>query len=202
MEAVIEMRQPDLTIVMENVFDPHNISAVLRTCDSVGIPFIHILNTRLPPHQHWGFRSSAGAWKWIKSHTHDNADTCLGRLRAEGKRVFAAHFGEGAVPVYNMDLTGKIAIIFGNEQQGCSPEILEKCDGSIFIPQVGMVQSLNISVACAVILYEAFRQKQAAGHYNQPAMDAGEMAEMLQEWTDFSTIRQQRSRKAGGYRQD
>lgn len=196
MEAVMDRRQPDLTIVMENVFDPHNISAVLRTCDSVGIPGIHVINTRLPPHQHWGFRSSAGAWKWVKSIAYTDIDACLTHFRGGQKKIYAAHHGAGATSLYDMDLTGPIAIVFGNEQDGCSPEILEKCDGKIFIPQVGMVQSLNISVACAVILYEAFRQKQAAGHYAQPALPSQERAAILEEWTDFSAIRQQRSRKA------
>jgi tRNA (guanosine-2'-O-)-methyltransferase len=196
MKEVIEKRQPAITIAMENVFDPHNISAVLRTCDSVGITTIHIINTRNRPHQHGGFRSSAGAWKWIKTMEYETVPTCLTALRAEQKKVYAAHLCTEAVSIYDVDFTGQVAIVFGNEQEGCSPELLANCDGKIYIPQMGMVQSLNISVACAVVLYEAFRQKLAAGHYQSPAMGLQERESLLQEWTDFSTIRQQRLRKA------
>jgi tRNA (guanosine-2'-O-)-methyltransferase len=94
-----------------------------------------------------------------------------------------------------MDFSGSIAIVFGNEQNGCSPEILSKCDGKIFIPQVGMVKSLNISVACAVILYEAFRQKEAAGHYDTPSLPEKVRNDLLTEWTDFSNIRKLKNRK-------
>jgi tRNA (guanosine-2'-O-)-methyltransferase len=110
--------------------------------------------------------------------------------------VYAAQVSAEAKSLYEVDFTKPIAIVFGNEQKGCSAEILGHCDGQIFIPQVGMVQSLNISVACSIILYEAFRQKQAAGHYQSPVLGLQERKEMLAEWTDFSTVRQQRARKA------
>lgn len=196
MMEVIEKRQPNLTIVMENVFDPHNISAALRTCDSVGIGELYTLYTEAPPHNLTGFRSSAGSWKWIKMHEYSAMEGCLGDVRKRYGRVYAAHLGEGALPLYEADFTKPMAIVFGNEQKGCSAEILKHCDGQIFIPQVGMAQSLNISVACAVILYEAFRQKQAAGHYESSALALAERETLLEEWTDFSTVRQKRLRKA------
>jgi len=196
MKRVIEKRQPELTIVMENVFDPHNISAVLRTCDSVGIGELFTLYTEPPPHNLTGFRSSAGSWKWIKMHEYAEIEACMLHLRRRFGRIYAAHMSETALPLYETNFTQPMAIVFGNEQKGCSAEILRHCDGQIFIPQVGMAQSLNISVACAVILYEAFRQKQAAGQYQSPALALPEREAMLAEWTDFSTIRQQRLRKA------
>lgn len=196
MMEVINNRQPDLTIVMENVFDPHNISAVLRTCDSVGIGELYTLYTEAPPHNLTGFRSSAGSWKWIKMHEYPTIESCMRDVRKKVGRIYAAHLGEVALPLFEADFTKPMAIVFGNEQKGCSAEILKHCDGQIFIPQVGMAQSLNISVACAVILYEAFRQKQAAGHYQAPALDLAEREALLAEWTDFSTVRQKRLRKA------
>ncbi len=195
MAEVIAKRQPDLTIAMENVFDPHNVSAVLRTCDSVGLSHIHLIHTRKPPHQHGGFRSSAGAWKWIRKMEYDSIEACWPVLQAGGKKVYAAHLCDEAVSLYDIDFTQPVTIVFGNEQEGCSPELLGHCDGKIFIPQVGMVQSLNISVACAVILYEAFRQKLAVGHYKAPAMPDGEREKMLEDWTDFRNVRQKKLRK-------
>ena len=196
MMEVIAKRQPDITVVMENVFDPHNISAVLRTCDAVGIGEMHSLYTEAPPHNLIGFRSSAGSWKWVKNKEHSNMEDCVAGLKKKYGRVYAAQVSAEAKSLYEVDFTKPIAIVFGNEQKGCSAEILSYCDGQIFIPQVGMVQSLNISVACSIILYEAFRQKQAAGHYQSPVLGLQERKEMLAEWTDFSTVRQQRARKA------
>lgn len=196
MMEVIGRRQPNLTVLMENVFDPHNISAVLRTCDSVGIGELYTLYTEAPPHNLTGFRSSAGSWKWIKMHEYSDMESCVQDIRKKYGRLYAAHLGENAFPLYDADFTHPMAIVFGNEQKGCSAEILKHCDGQIFIPQVGMAQSLNISVACAVTLYEAFRQKQAAGHYQLPALPFEEREVLLSEWTDFSTVREKRLRKA------
>lgn len=193
---VLEKRQPDITVVMENVFDPHNISAVMRTCDSVGIGNIHIVNTEQPNKAAWGFRSSAGAWKWINTTAYPDPLTCIKVLKATYGKVFAAHLCDDATPLYEMDFTQPIAIVFGNEQKGCSEDIIKACDGSIFIPQTGMVKSLNISVACAVILYEAFRQKLAAGHYDAPRLPQEEMSSLRAAWTDHKNVHTMKRRKA------
>jgi tRNA (guanosine-2'-O-)-methyltransferase len=195
MNKVIEKRQKDLTVLLENVFDPHNISAVMRTCDSVGIGTIYTLYTEQAPHNHAGFRSSAGAWKWIEKVDYQDTGICMEALREKYGRVCAAHLDAGATPVFDFDFTKPVAIVFGNEQKGCTPELLEKCDGSIYIPQVGMAQSLNISVACAIILYEAFRQKFGVGHYDNPALSEAEMNRLLLEWTDHKNIREKKNRR-------
>ncbi|HSK12030.1 MAG TPA: RNA methyltransferase [Phnomibacter sp.] len=195
MMGVLARRQPDLIVVMENVFDPHNISAVIRTCDSVGIGEVFMLHTRQPPHQHLGFRSSAGSWKWIQCRQYTQLDECLSALRKRACHIYAAHAASDAVPLYQMDLARPMAIVFGNEQDGCSPEMLQACDGMIAIPQVGMVRSLNISVACAVILYEAYRQKSVAGHYDHPRLEQETMNKMLKEWTDPLNVRAKKMRK-------
>jgi len=194
--GVLENRQPDITVVMENVFDPHNISAVMRTCDSVGIGDIHIVNTEQPNKEAWGFRSSAGAWKWLNTIQHPNPAACISALKASHGRVYAAHLCDEAIPLYAMDFTKPIALVFGNEQKGCSEDMIKACDGSIYIPQMGMVKSLNISVACAVILYEAFRQKLAAGHYDTPGLTPEEIAALRAAWTDYKNVHELKSRKA------
>jgi tRNA (guanosine-2'-O-)-methyltransferase len=195
-QEVLHKRQKDITVLLENVFDPHNISAVMRTCDSVGIGTIHTLYTEAPPHNHIGFRSSAGTWKWIDQIEHANTDDCISNLRKNYGRVYAAHLDESATSVYDFDLTEPVAIVFGNEQKGCSASLIQQCDGTLYIPQVGMVKSLNISVACAIVMYEAFRQKWAAGHYNNPSLPPDELERLLGEWTDFSNIREKKNRKA------
>lgn len=189
MRQIIDRRQPDITVILENVFDNHNISAVMRTCDAVGIGEIFILNTMLPPHDKWGYRSSAGAWKWVAVHQFTNLDECLLAVRGRYRKVYATHLQPSAGSLFEMDFTQPIAIVFGNEQKGCTPEMLAAVDGSIFIPQEGMAVSLNISVACAVSLYEAYRQKRAAGHYKEPRLPQEARLQLYETWTDFKEVR-------------
>lgn len=164
--SVLSHRQPDLTVVMENVHDPHNISAVMRTCDAVGIQDIYILNTQINQHKGFGKKSSASAAGWLTIHEFDNTEECMKALRQRYTKVYATHLGEQAHSLYDLKLTEPVALVFGNEHAGVTAECLDHCDGNFIIPQVGMVQSLNISVACAVTLYEAFRQRQIAGYYS------------------------------------
>lgn len=181
---VLNKRQPDLTVVLENVFDPHNISAVMRTCDAVGIQDIYILNTKIPKHKKWGERSSSSAAKWLSIHQFDDAGLCFKVLRKNYKRIFTTHLSSDAVSLHQLDLTEPVALVFGNEHSGVSEEIIALADGNFIIPQVGIIQSLNISVACAVSVYEAFRQKNNAGHYAQPKI-TGERLEILRNTWGF-----------------
>ncbi len=167
LKNVIARRQPDLAVVLENVFDPHNISAVMRTADSVGVQDIFILNTKIPRHEKWGAKSSSSAAKWLSIHQYDHAEKCFTELRKRYKKIYTTHLSTNATNLYEMDLTESIALVFGNEHSGVSDEIRYMADGNFIIPQAGIIQSLNISVACAVTLYEAFRQKELAGHYNR-----------------------------------
>lgn len=180
---VLDRRQADLTIVLENVFDPHNISAVMRTCDAVGVQDIFILNTRIPRHKKWGAKSSSSAAQWLTIHQFTDAGECLASLRQRADHIFTTHLEGDAVTLYGMDLTGRIALVFGNEHSGVSDEIRALADGNFIIPQVGIIKSLNISVACAVTLYEAFRQKTAAGHYRQRRLTPARYDHLLKEWS-------------------
>lgn len=179
---VLAHRQPDLTVVLENVFDPHNISAVMRTCDAVGIQEVFILNTKIPRHKKWGAKSSSSAAKWLTIHQFDNAEACFTELRRRYKKVLTTHLSSDAVSLHSIDFTEPIALVFGNEHSGVSDEIRALADGNFIIPQVGIIRSLNISVACAVTLYEAFRQKNAAGHYNRPDMNHVLKQGLLEKW--------------------
>lgn len=180
--SVLNKRQGNITIVLENVFDPHNISAVMRTCDAVGVQDIYILNTKIPRHKKWGARSSSSAAKWLTIHQFDNAEECFSSLRKRYSSILTTHLSSDAVSLHNIDFTQSIALIFGNEHSGVSDEIRAMADGNFIIPQVGIIRSLNISVACAVTLYEAYRQKSAAGHYNRRGLDSVRYEQLLKEW--------------------
>jgi len=180
--SVLNKRQPDLTVVLENVFDPHNVSAVMRTCDAVGIQDVFILNDRIPPHKKWGYRSSSTAAEWLTIHQFTNAEECFAELRKRYKKIYATHLSENATTLHQLNFTEPIALVFGNETFGVSEEITKLVDGTFIIPQVGIIKSLNISVACAVTLYEAFRQKQIAGHYDNPKLDEQQLTELKKEW--------------------
>jgi tRNA (guanosine-2'-O-)-methyltransferase len=180
--SVLNKRQNDLTVVLENVFDPHNISAVMRTCDAVGIQEVYVLNTKIPRHKKWGAKSSSSAAKWLTVHQFSDANVCFEALRAKYSRILTTHLSPGASYLYDLNLTERVALVFGNEHSGVSEEIREMADGNFIIPQVGIIRSLNISVACAVTLYEAYRQKQAAGHYAKRKLEGEMLDGLLDEW--------------------
>ena len=179
---VLACRQPDLTVVLENVSDPHNISAVMRTCDAVGVQEIYILNTVIPKHKKWGTRSSSSAAKWLTVHQFNDTRECFNALRKKYNRIYTTHLATDAVNLYNLKLSEPVALVFGNEHSGVSEELISYCDGNFIIPQVGIIRSLNISVACAVSLYEAYRQKNIEGHYASARLPENDMATLKAEW--------------------
>jgi tRNA (guanosine-2'-O-)-methyltransferase len=182
LETVLNHRQPDLTVVLENVFDPHNISAVMRTCDAVGIQDIYILNHKIPPHRKWGAKSSSSAAKWLTIHQFADARQCFNELRKKYKKIYTTHLSSDAVSLHELKLTEPVALVFGNEHSGVSEEIIAMADGNFIIPQVGIIKSLNISVACAVTLYEAFRQKNNACHYDQVKLQGEQLDTLRTSW--------------------
>lgn len=182
-KRVLNHRQSGLAIVMENVHDPHNISAVMRTCDAVGVQDIFILTTTIPKHKRFGKNSSASAMGWLTLHEYTDTEECMEAVKARYDKVYATHLGVESSSLYDLDLTEKVALVFGNEHAGVTEECLKYCDGNFIIPQVGMVQSLNISVACAITLYEAFRQRQNAGLYDgTPKLPEHQWKELAENW--------------------
>lgn len=182
LEEVLRRRQPDLTVVFENVYDPHNVSAVLRSCDAVGVFEAHGVYHSGERFPKLGDKSSGSARKWIDLHKHDSIDDCYSELRARGVKIYTTHMASDSVSLYDLDLTQPTAFVFGNEHYGISQEALAKADGNFLIPQMGIVQSLNISVACAVSLYEAFRQRMNAGMYEALRLDEKIFPELLDDW--------------------
>jgi tRNA (guanosine-2'-O-)-methyltransferase len=179
---VLAQRQPDLTVVMENIHDAHNVSAILRSCDAVGVLRVELLYTteKFP---RIGRKSSSSANKWLDRRRHSSIAECFGTLRSEGFRIFATHLGAGSVSLHELDLTRPAALVLGNEHRGVSDEAAAKADGTFRIPMMGMIQSLNVSVAAAVCLYEALRQRMAAGRYQQPALSRAELDRLFADWT-------------------
>lgn len=193
--SVLLKRQPDLTVVLENVFDPHNISAVMRTCDAVGIQELYVLTNKIPRHKKWGARSSSSAAKWLTIHQFEDAQECFSEIRKKYSKVYTTHLGSGSVSLYDINFTESVALVFGNEHTGVSDEIRAMADGNFMIPQMGIIQSLNISVACAVSIYEALRQKTIAGHYQHQRLNDATFQSLLEEWgfkaDDLNTLNEE-----------
>lgn len=181
-KQVVARRQPDLTVILENVWDSHNVGAVLRSCDSVGIHEIFVLNTEKKLKQDFlvvGKRTSAGSSKWVDVHYFTDAHSCFQEIRKKYKTILGTHLSEHATSLYDLNLTGPVALLFGNEHSGLSEEALSYCDGNFIIPQIGMAESLNISVACALTVYEAYRQRKNEGFYDDQLKMSLEAREQL-----------------------
>ena len=160
---MLQHRQPDLTVCMESVHKPHNLAAVVRTCDAVGVNNVHAVWSIRPTKVSGG--TATGSQNWVKVHSHDNIAAAIKELKAQGMQVLATNLSDKAVDFREIDYTKPTAILMGQEKTGISAEALALADQDIIIPMVGMVQSLNVSVATATILYEAQRQRDNAGMY-------------------------------------
>ncbi|MEG3132235.1 tRNA (guanosine(18)-2'-O)-methyltransferase TrmH [Rouxiella sp. T17] len=162
-QEMLAARQPDLTVCMEQVHKPHNVSAVIRTADAVGVNEVHAVWPTSKMRTQGSF--AAGANSWVQVKTHKTIQDAVAKMKAMGMQVLATNLSEKAVDFREIDYTLPTCILLGQEKTGITPEALALADSDIIIPMVGMVQSLNVSVASALILYEAQRQRQNAGMY-------------------------------------
>lgn len=181
LRCVLDQRQPDLTVLLDNVHKTHNFSAILRSCDAAGVFEAHAVwpNPRLRPNH----MASGGAGKWVNVRTHRDLDTAVVRLRDDGMQIVAAHLADDAVDFRRIDYTRPTAIMLGAELEGISAAGLRHADISVVIPMAGMAQSLNVSVAAALLLFEARRQREASGLYDHCRLASGEYARTLFEWS-------------------
>lgn len=180
-DQVLARRQKDLTLIFDNIWDPHNVSAVLRSCDAFGVADVHLYYTS----SQWpelGRKSSGSAKKWVRRIEHVDAGAMIGELRDAGFRLLRTGFSRAARPVMDVDFTRPTAIILSNEHRGTAPELAALVPDEVCIPMQGMVQSFNVSVAAAIILYEAFTQRRRAGLYDAPSYDAAELERLRREW--------------------
>lgn len=184
LRQVLERRQPDLTVLADGVRKPHNVSAVLRTCDAVGIYRLHAA-VGPEPLRHYHVMGG-GSKRWVKVETYADPATAIEALRAAGWRLVVADAGAGGagrpVDYRDIDYTERVAIAVGAELDGPSADALGAADALIRIPMQGMVESLNVSVATAVILFEAERQRIEAGMYESSRLDPAEFDATLFEW--------------------
>ncbi|MBU2883062.1 tRNA (guanosine(18)-2'-O)-methyltransferase TrmH [Psychrosphaera sp. B3R10] len=176
---LLDKRQTDLTVCMEQVHKTHNLSAIIRTADAVGIHNIHAIYTT---ESRWlsGGRAS-GSQKWVKVTEQPDTTTAINQFKQQGMQVLATNLSDKAVDFRDIDYTKPTALILGQERDGISEQALEMADHHIVVPMYGMVESLNVSVAGALIMYEAQRQRREAGMYNQSRIDKSIRHQMLFE---------------------
>ena len=178
---VLGKRQPSFRIVIENIHDPHNVSAIFRTCDAAGVPKISLVYN-IEKFPKIGKKSSASAYKWIEREKYKSIEECYNQLRKETFIIYASSLNSDSKNIYDLDFTKKTAIVFGNEHRGLSKEAEEGADETFFIPMYGMVQSLNVSVSAAITIYEALRQRSLQGLYDESELSQKELQKLINEW--------------------
>ena len=176
----LNRRQPDLTVVMENVHKPHNLSAIARTCDGIGIGHIHAVvkkgSFRL------GGKAASGTQKWVKAKYWRDTRQTVSDLQQKGFTVYAADLNTDAIDYREIDYTKPTAVLVGSELVGVSAEAVAAADHAMTVPLYGMVESLNVSVATAIVLYEAARQREAAGMYDSCSISQDEFDQLRFQW--------------------
>ncbi len=182
-EKTLRQRQPSLAVAIENVHDPHNVSAIFRTCDAVGVPKVSLIYTiEKFPQIHK--ITSASAFKWVEKEKYPSVKNCFDEYKNKGFKVYSSLLDENAISLYDLDLTEKCLIVLGNEHRGVSEEAVKESDQTFYIPMRGMVESLNVSVAAAVTLYEAQRQRLEKGLYDQSELSDEELNSWIEEWVE------------------
>ncbi|WP_299013626.1 RNA methyltransferase [uncultured Polaribacter sp.] len=155
-KTVLEQRTRHFTVVLEDIFQPHNASAVVRTCDIFGVQDVHAIENKYT--NKVSRHVAKGSQKWITSTRYktdgDNTKICLDNLKEKGYQIIATTPHNDSCLLQDFDITKKSAFVFGVEADGVSDYVLENADGFLKIPMVGFTESLNISVAVAIILQE------------------------------------------------
>lgn len=180
-EKVLSQRQPDLRVVLEEITNTHNASAVVRTCDAAGILHVDIIYANpdpFPVNEAISTRSD----KWLDITRYNSTKDCLVLLKEKGYRIVATHLQKESVPYNSVDYTQPTALIFGNESEGISDEALKLADDVIKIPMFGMAQSLNLSVSVGIILYQAIQQRAAKGYSRKARLADEEFEHFKKKW--------------------
>ncbi|MCP1065570.1 tRNA (guanosine(18)-2'-O)-methyltransferase TrmH [Serratia symbiotica] len=176
---ILATRQPDLTFCLEQVLKPHNVSAIIRTADTVGVHQVHAVwpTTRMRTL----VSSATGSNNWVKVKTHHTISDTVNHLKTQGMQVLATHLSSRVVYFREVDYTRPTCVLLGQEKTGMTDEELALADQDIVIPMIDIVQSLNVSMASSLILYEAKRQRQNAGlyHHDRSMLDEEEQQRLL-----------------------
>ncbi len=184
-KRVLSLRQPDLRIVLEEVKNTHNASAVVRTCDAAGILHVDVISASGDPFP-VNEAISTRAEKWIQFQYHTSVKDCLSSLKKKGFKIAATHLSKDSLSYLDLDYAQPIAVVFGNEAEGISEEALGFADYKIRIPMVGMAQSLNLSVSVGIILYEAMKQRQEKGYYDRRRLPVKKFKTYTDKWLGLS----------------
>ncbi len=183
-ERVLSFRQPDLHIVLEEVTNTHNASAVARTCDAAGILYLDIITSEKKPFP-VNKAISTRAEKWLNFTYYSSTKKCLNLLKKKGFKIAVTQLGDKSLPYTNLDYTQPMALVFGNESEGISDEALKLADYVIKIPMFGMAQSLNLSVSVGILLYEAIRQRLQKNEIKQSHLSKKEFESFRKKWLDL-----------------
>ena len=192
LKDVLEKRQKDLIVFVDNVKNEHNFSAIIRTCDAVGVLYIYYYHAE-------GKKAkinegiTQGSHKWVFIEKVDNPINKVREFKEKGFQIVATWISKDSVDFRSVDYTKPTVIIVGNELQGVSPELAELADEKIVIPMFGMAQSLNVSVATGIILYEAQHQRWKKGMYDKPSLSEEEINRILRKWAYEDVIRERKS---------
>ncbi len=186
-ENILKKRQKDLQVFSDNVKNQHNFSAILRTCDATGVLYLYyrflgqgnLINEEI----------TMGSHKWVLHEEVEDIDKFFKKKKDEGFQIVATHLSDDTIHFREVDYTKPTLIVVGNEIQGVSEEVLKYADKKIKIPMYGMAQSLNVSVATGVILYEAQRQREAAEMYDRPSLSQEEIERIIQKWATEDVIK-------------
>lgn len=194
LKQILDRRQPDLTVLMEDVHKPRNFAAIIRSCDAVGCLMSHAvapggLGFNRP-------KAAAGSRRWVKTKNHKDIESAFQALREQNYNIVVAHPSDDAIDFRDYDYTNPTALVMGSELNGLSPRAIDEADHTLVIPMQGMVQSLNVSVSAALILYEAERQRKQAGMYNYRRIDDQTYQTLLFEWCWPKIAHHCRMRKA------
>lgn len=189
-ERVLAHRQSDLRVVLEGVTLAHNASAVMRTCDAAGVLHLDLIGPNaeaLRPNK----AISTRADKWLEIAVHPTPAACLKPLKDAGYEILATHLRKDSVPYTEIDFARPVALVFGSEADGITEECLALADRVVRIPMFGMVQSLNLSVSVAIVLYEALRQRETRGYRDRARLPAGEIERLRKSWLNITEPEQE-----------
>jgi len=184
-ERVLARRQADLRVVLERVTNAHNASAVMRTCDAAGVLHLDLIAPN-PELLQVNEAISTRADKWLEIGVHATAAAGLGPLKKAGFEIVATHLGLDAVPYTDVDFARPVALVFGSESEGITEDCLAYADRVVRIPMLGMVQSLNLSVSVAIMLYEALRQRAAKGYGEASRLPEAEFERLRKQWLNLT----------------
>lgn len=182
LRAALAQRQPDLTVLMDGVHKGHNLSAIVRTCDAVGVAAVHAVPVPGGKPVRLGKKPTAGARKWIEVVWHRSGEAAVAALRAAGFQIVVADVAADAEDFRALDYTRPTAFAVGGELEGLTAAVRDGADARVRIPMRGLVESLNVSVATGILLFEAERQRAAAGLYDAPRYSPEDFARRLFEW--------------------